>query len=102
MGEGHKATPYDVVLHEDWDTLKAAVDDEFRVMGEWLFAQHGDWFTSTASYTSGGKEQQAAVTDGLIHIMTHAVHHRGQITAILTRMGAPSPEMDFVFYRRRK
>jgi uncharacterized damage-inducible protein DinB len=102
MGEGEKATPYSELLHEDWNALKAALDDEFRSLGEWLFAQHGDWFSSTVTYTSGGKQGKAVVSNGLTHIMTHAVHHRGQVTAIITQLNAPSPKMDFVFYRRRK
>jgi uncharacterized damage-inducible protein DinB len=102
MGEGDKAIPYSELLHEDWNALKAALDEEFRTLGEWLFSQHEDWFSSTATYTSGDKQAQAVVSDGLTHIMTHAVHHRGQITAVITRLHAPSPEMDFVFYRRRK
>ena len=38
--------------------------------------------------------------DALTHIMTHMVHHRGQVSAIATRLGSPTPEMDYVYYKR--
>lgn len=102
-GEFDKVTGYDVVLHQDWSALKAALDDEFRFIGEWLETKTRDWFESELEYPgSDGKMRKVMTQDGLIHIMTHAVHHRGQISAVCTRLNAPSPEMDFVFYRWRR
>jgi uncharacterized damage-inducible protein DinB len=40
------------------------------------------------------------VRDVLTHLFTHYAHHRGQVSAVATRLGAPCPEMDFVYYRR--
>ena len=34
----------------------------------------------------------------LAHVFNHGTHHRGQITAALTRLGQPSPELDLVFF----
>ncbi len=102
-GEFEKVTGYDVLLHHDWQELKRAVLDEFTNLGKWLSEKQPGWFNETVEYPgSGGKRKRVAVADGLIHIMTHAVHHRGQISAVCTRLGAPSPEMDFVFYRWRR
>jgi len=33
----------------------------------------------------------------LAHVFNHGTHHRGQVTAALTALGAPSPELDLVF-----
>ena len=100
--EFDQVSGYDVLLYEDWSELKQALLDEFRQLAGWLRQQPADWFDSELEYPgSGGKLRQVAVGDGLIHIMTHAVHHRGQLSAVCTRLGAPSPEMDFVFYRWR-
>ncbi|GMR20088.1 MAG: DinB family protein [Gammaproteobacteria bacterium] len=98
-GEFDKVTSYDALLHNDWNALKAAVDDEFQFLGEWLFAQKASAITYPGS---DGNPKEVAVADGLIHIMTHAVHHRGQLSAACTQLHAPSPKMDFVFYRWRK
>jgi uncharacterized damage-inducible protein DinB len=32
----------------------------------------------------------------LLHVFNHGTHHRGQITAALTAMGQPCPEIDLV------
>jgi uncharacterized damage-inducible protein DinB len=32
----------------------------------------------------------------LLHVFNHGTHHRGQISAALTALGRPAPEMDFV------
>lgn len=101
LDQADKATGYDVMLYSHWDELKQAVIDEFSEIGNWLQGQEEPWFADAITYTSAGKDRTVAVADGLTHIMTHAVHHRGQISAVCTRLGAPSPEMDFVFYRWR-
>lgn len=101
-GEDGKSIPYDVVLYDDWDGLKRATLDEFAGIAGWLAKQPDGWFGGQVVYTaSNGARRQAAVADGLTHIMTHAVHHRGQVSAICTRLRVASPEMDFVFYRQR-
>ncbi len=33
----------------------------------------------------------------LLHVFNHGTHHRGQITAALTALGRPSPEIDLVY-----
>lgn len=34
----------------------------------------------------------------LAHVFNHATHHRGQISAALTVLGQPGPELDLVFF----
>ena len=34
----------------------------------------------------------------LAHVFNHGTHHRGQITAALTALGQPCPELDFVYF----
>ena len=33
----------------------------------------------------------------LAHVFNHGTHHRGQITAALTALGQPCPELDMVY-----
>ena len=34
----------------------------------------------------------------LTHVFNHGTHHRGQVTAALTALGQPCPELDLVYY----
>lgn len=38
----------------------------------------------------------------LTHVFNHGTHHRGQITAALTGLGHPCPELDFVYYLQQE
>lgn len=101
-GELDKTVSYDVVLFEEWEALKRAMLEEFAGIAAWLGKQPAEWFGGDIEYpASNGVRRRAAVVDGLTHIMTHAVHHRGQVSALCTRLRVASPEMDFVFYRQR-
>jgi uncharacterized damage-inducible protein DinB len=100
-GRFDKVTGYDTLLCSDWKELEQAVLDEFARLGAWLAEKKPAWLDESLDYPgTGGKTRRIAVADALIHVMTHAVHHRGQVSAVCTTYGAPSPEMDFVFYRR--
>lgn len=46
-----------------------------------------------------GRRREFPVALQLAHAFNHATHHRGQLTAIVTRLGAPSPILDMpVFF----
>ena len=93
---------YDTLLYPQWAELKLALLAEFTELHIWLAQKPEPWFFSGVEYPgAGGNVRKIGVSDALTHIMTHAVHHRGQISAAATRLHAPSPEMDFVFYRWR-
>ncbi|MBI5331624.1 MAG: DinB family protein [Betaproteobacteria bacterium] len=90
-----------VIHHPDWRELKMALRREVRQHQAWLEAQPEDWFEGEAEFTaSDGKPRRMSVHDALTHVFGHYQHHRGQVSAACTRLGAPCPEMDFVYYRR--
>jgi len=102
QGTFERTAGYEEVLYADWTELKAALLNEFTGLGAWLDTQPAQWFDNVIEYLGGdGKPRRTRVRDALHHVMTHAVHHRGQVSAACTRLGAPSPKMDFVFYLRR-
>lgn len=48
--------------------------------------------------TMRGFEAELLYCDVIHHNMNHRTHHRGQITAAITQLGGPSPEIDYVYY----
>jgi len=67
-----------------WLTLIATVDDAR--------------FGGTLDYTTTRGVAQSLPFDATLgHVFNHGTHHRGQITAALTAMGHPCPEIDLVW-----
>jgi len=92
---------YKALHHPDWRELKMSLRREVRHLQDWLGAQPEEFFDQQISFAgSDGKPRQMWVRDALVHLFTHYTHHRGQISAVVTRLGGPCPEMDFVYYRR--
>lgn len=89
------------IQHPVWRDLLSALRHETRRLEEWLEAQPAAFFEGEVHYVSGdGKAHTMWVRDVLNHLFTHYAHHRGQVSAVATRVGAPCPEMDYVYYRR--
>jgi len=55
---------------------------------------------STCSFTLlSGKASSYTLRDLLVHVANHSTYHRGQIAAMLRRLGAPALSTDFLIYR---
>lgn len=56
-------------------------------------------FAGTLAYTTTrGAEVSLPFALTLAHVFNHSTHHRGQITAALTALGQPCPELDLVYF----
>lgn len=92
---------YREIHHPDWRELQNALRRETRKLQDWLEAQADAFYDGEIEFAgSDGRARRMWVRDALTHLYTHYAHHRGQISAVATRLGAPCPEMDFVYYRR--
>ncbi len=99
-GETLANPDYKSIQHPDWRELKNALRLETRHLQGWLDQQPEAFFDSRLDFIAGdGKMKNHWVRDMLNHLFTHSVHHRGQISAAITRLGGPCPEMDFIYYR---
>lgn len=101
-GETRAAEPdYKTIQHPDWRDLKNALRKETRHLQDWLDSQPDAWFEGKINYIANdGRMKDNWVRDALNHLYTHYAHQRGQVSAVLTRLDAPFPEMDFIDYRR--
>lgn len=92
---------YRVINNPDFRELKQCMRRESRKLQSWLDTQPETFFEEEISFVgSDGKAHSMWVRDALTHLFTHYAHHRGQVSAVTTRLGGPCPEMDFVYYRR--
>ncbi len=93
--------PFNQVRYPEWRDLKRVFRQELRDLQHWLEIQPEDFFTLQISYkTAEGRAASFWARDLLTHLMLQLIHHRGQVTAVAGRLGAPAPELGYLFYRR--
>ncbi|MGB3290564.1 MAG: DinB family protein [Burkholderiaceae bacterium] len=58
-----------------------------------------DAMADTLRYTAtSGRPSAVPWTGALTHAFNHATHHRGQISAVMTRYGYTCPELDLIYF----
>lgn len=89
------------ISEPDWMQLKLTLQRELHAFQHWLAQQPEAFFAGRFSYARlNGEARSDLVSEILQHLMTHFSHHRGQISAVATRLGAPAPEMDYLYFLR--
>lgn len=70
--------------------------------GQWVaFSEtaHAASFPERLSYqNTEGKPRNMPYFETLMHVFNHGTHHRGQVSAAMTRMGYAAPEMDLFYF----
>ena len=60
-------------------------------------------FDGRLSYTNmRGQAMSLPFASTLAHVFNHGTHHRGQISAALTQLGQPAPELDMVYFLQQQ
>jgi len=90
--------------------LDADLVPERQALAEQLLAGARRWeplvaslpperFDGLLNYTTmRGQPASLPLAATLGHVFNHGTHHRGQITAALTALGQPCPELDLVYF----
>ena len=88
----------DTELFTDREQLTEALRSAVPRWGQWLATLAPSRFDGELVYTRGnGEPVRIPFAPALGHVFNHATHHRGQITAAVTGMGGPGPELDWVY-----
>ena len=60
-------------------------------------------FDGRLAYTNmRGQAMSLPFAITLAHVFNHGTHHRGQISAALTQLGQPAPELDLVYFLQQQ
>jgi len=90
--------PLDAQLHPERKAAAAALATAVQRWTPWLATLGAERLDGDLVYTrNNGEEVRIPFAPALGHAFNHATHHRGQITAALTAMGRPGPELDWVY-----
>ena len=89
------------LAYHDWNRLIEVTQELARALQLWLEQCENEFFEQKLTYfTNKDEPQQMWVRDVLTHMMAYQVHYRGQISAVITRLGYRSLEMDYGYYKR--
>ena len=88
----------DTELEPDRARLRERLVDGAQRWAPLIASIPAERFGGTLNYTSmRGVAQSLPFAATLAHVFNHGTHHRGQITAALTALGHPCPEIDMVW-----
>jgi uncharacterized damage-inducible protein DinB len=99
FAEGHSLRlPLDAQLHTERAVLCEALGAAATRWSAWLSTLAPQRYNGELAYTRYNAEQvRIPFAPALGHVFNHATHHRGQLTAALTAMVQPGPELDWVY-----
>ena len=92
-----------VALNAEVESDRAQLDARLREgAARWaplIASFKPDRWNGTLDYTTmRGTAASLPFAATLAHVFNHGTHHRGQITAALTALGQPGPELDLVYF----
>lgn len=100
-------SPQDVQLSDEVEPDRARLRERLLASADrWIALVEGiapgRYGESIHYRTLRGQDVALPFAATLAHVFNHGTHHRGQITAALTAMGQPCPELDLVYFLQNR
>lgn len=93
-----KPLQLDSIVETNIQLLLQRLKDQSYIWLDFLNEIDAQLLDGNLSYTSTkGIELTLPYSETLLHVFNHGTHHRGQITAALTSLGYPCPELDLIY-----
>ena len=87
------------VWFDDFEVLRAERMRFDGLISDWAANIDAAWLTGDFSWTSGAAAKRLSGPSWMIvtHFFNHQTHHRGQVHAMLTAVGAKPDDTDIIF-----
>ncbi|MBV6304255.1 DinB family protein [Candidimonas humi] len=103
VGRPESYARLDLEIEPDRAALAEALAERHLLWKELIAAAQPDAAAGTLHYTTTAGEPSATPWLATVtHVFNHATHHRGQVTAALTRYGYACPEIDLIYFVRQR
>jgi uncharacterized damage-inducible protein DinB len=103
-GEGPTYDRLDLVLHEDFPSLRAEREAEDARIVRWVDGLDGERLAGAFTYRTivNPRELTQPLAPALAHVFNHQTHHRGQVHTLMTAIGGrdAAPELDLIHFQR--
>ena len=101
-GEGAPPAKLDAILYDDFASLHAARQSEDTRIISFVDGLDDAALAGRFRYTraSSPERYEQELAPAIDHLFNHQTHHRGQVHALLTGLGAAAPALDLLFFHR--
>lgn len=101
-GASHNIKSLDEELVKDRNDLVLAIMQQGDHWLEFVTKLPIDMHETLSFVNLKGNKISMPYIPTLTHAFNHGTHHRGQISAVVTQLGFPAPEMDLYYYLLEK
>ena len=98
-GDPPEVPPLGELLHPDWEVLRAIRKTLDVRLVSWADGLLPAWLEAPHTFTSSvdGRTRRVPTWVLVVHLFNHQIHHRGQVTTLLSQLGLDVGPTDLPF-----